>query len=676
MNQGGLYRTLSGAICRVLAEICTLDNTSRTVSDIYRLLSQLATSSSANDAHILDVKACFTSELVRLAESDPVCHKHVLQHKEEVTMSTLHALIDADTLFLFPASDLAALCEIGGQSCRAQGEKDLTKAQIIEEGTALSPDHEARNIDMRTGDVVDTAGPSYMSHNVWTFLDNTGKIVKEFANLRGLNKVAQPVVCLERECLRRLVGIRSFICSLRGDSTGDNPGNPLRQVTTLILKNLYRVSSYEVSVEKSYALGCNDFESRLNRAKLLVFVQVYAHMCGSILSVILMENGSDSDVLTNNIVIPALRGDLDLIRAIKGLSDQLSLRRPFTPASSSNEKATLKYVTRALKLSLFRRSPELILLCQDCHSNSFGAALFNALLSAAYSMNLDEQALANDFFRVVCNQLILKEGNIGHVHASSSNNYHREVDRDFRRLDASTSRSDPLERLAFRQRILEILSPRILTSQGGSSILRSAILQVLSHLFRAFSRAEVSEMILDDTGNLSGVGTYAKLCCSLKLCLSNAVLSSQPDIIANLFICANRLAHLPVAVHDADRTKTLIDWASASLSGSRHAEFIVETFRWIGMVGSFLSSDGCNLRSILHDTDQTVSNDSETGLSILTRKLAELETELSLRSDFSDQRQRANPYAKKAQLSSDATLPLNVQAKRAIMRYRSSLPNL
>jgi len=668
MNQGGLYRILSGAICRVLAEVCTLDCTSQTVSDIYRLFSQLATSSCANDAHILDVKACFTSELVRLADSEPVCHNCLLQHKGEVTTSTLHALIDADTLYLFPTSDLATLCEVGGQSCRAQGEKDLSKAQIIEEGTVPSPDREARNIDMRTGDVFDTAGPSYMSHNVWTFVDNTGKIVKEFANLGGLNKDTQPEVCLERECLRRLEAIRSFIRSLRGDSTEEIPGNPLRQVTTLILKNLCRVSSYEVSVEKSYAMGCNDFESRLNRAKLLVFVQVYAHMCGSILSVILMENGSDSDVLTNNIIIPALRGDLNLIRAIKGLSDQLCPRRQFTPASSSNEKATLKYVTRALKLSLFRRSPEFISLCQDRHSNSFGAALFNALLSAAYTFNLDEEALANDFFKVVCNHLILKDGNSGHAHASSSNYYHREVEP---RLDA-TSRSDTLVRLDFRQRILEVLGPRILTSQGGSSILRSVILQLLSHLFRTFSRAEDSEMILDDAGNLSGVGTYAKVCCSLKLCLSNAVLSCQPDIIANLFICANRLTHLPVAVHDADYTKSLIDWASASFSSSRNAEFIVETFKWLGMVGSLLSSDSGNLRSILHDTDPIASNNSETRLLILTRKLAGLETELSL----SDQRQRANPYAKKAQLVSNATLPLNVQTRRAIMRYCSSLPNL
>ena len=615
------------------------------------------------------MKACFTSELVRLADSEPVCRKHVLLHKGEVTISTLHALIDVDTLYLFPTSDLAALCEVGGQSCRAQGEKDLSKAQIrIEEGTVPSPDcdYEARNIDIRTGDVFDTAGPSYMSHNVWTFTDN-------ILHLRGLNKDTQPVVCLERECLRRLVAIRSFILSLTG--TEEVPGNPLRQVTALILKNLYRVSSYEASVEKSYAMGCNDFESRLNRAKLLVFVQVYAHMCGSILSVILTENGSDSDVLTNNIIIPALRGDLDLIRAIKGVSDQLNLRRPFTPASSSNEKATLKYATRALRISLFRRSPEFIFLCQDCHSNSFGAALFNALLSAAYSMNLDEEALASDFFKVVCNQLILKDGNSGHVHTSSSNHYHRDVDRCFRQSDAPTSSRDTLARLDFRQRILEILSPRILTSQGGSSILRSVILQVLSHLFRTFTRSEVSKMILNDAGNLSGVGTYARVCCSLKLCLSNAVLSSQPDIIANLFICANRLTLLPVSVHDADSNKTLIHWASASFSSSRHAEFIVETFRWFGIVGSLLSSDeGNRLRSILHDADPTASNDSETQLLILTRKLAGLETELSLRSDRSDQ--RANPYAKKAHAAPDATLQLNVQTKRAIMRYRSSLPTV
>ena len=326
---------------------------------VYDIFEPKHTINDDHKLHLQQCAMCFSCELLILSKFSR-CKALVMQNMKKILHYLFAAFVDSDALSLFPSCNLALLEKLDGNLSRSKGNDLLSSAQIHLPVPYQHPDQESYKIKRRSGEYVDTAGPTYTSKNIWTFLQNVGyvlasatpydincpKFTWQSLKLVGativnvLNKLRSdekdllellPQVSVERECLKRLVVFQALLSTpLRKDDT--IVGGICTVVLTSIIEHLYYLSGIEIELEDQRKIGCDDFDTRYQRAKTLAFHHAYTDLSGTLMTLILRSNTVWDciirDLVRSDLILSAFRGELDIRRCIDAFApEELPPRR-------------------------------------------------------------------------------------------------------------------------------------------------------------------------------------------------------------------------------------------------------------------------------------------------------------------------------------------------------------
>ena len=682
----------------MLAALCSIGKTHQALSNIYDIFKQNTHGNNDQRFSLQQMGVCFSCELARLATSDPNCMTFATHHIQKIFSYLVAALVDPDTLAMFPTLNLQLLSTLDGHNSRSKGNDTLSKVQI--HSVKDDPDQEAYKIKRMSGDYFDTAGPSYTSKNIWSFCENVGLVLIKFETWPLMKSIGNdmlkfchelrtekdlldllPQISVERECLKRLLFFRALFVSLKQDKDGcldaivGTDGGLFRVLSTSLIENLYYLSGIELEIEQQINFGCVDPVTRYQRAKALAFQRAYTELCGALMTLMVQENVTWKDTDTfnfvrSNMIASTFRGNLDLRRSIEAsaVSFSLCLRK-------KSAKGSLNRMSEDLLTSFFRRTNSLLVYAASCADN-YRAVLFNAMLHGLPSL---DTAMIDSFIKTVSYRLILTSDAVGVHTTASSHGLQRAVDDHL--LHADVLSDDIIEKeaiLSLRSWVMDNFFVILLNSQSTATGLRSITLKLLMIMMKTFSSKEMAsrEKIYDPSGNLTSIETCAKLFHSFKGCLCISIRSGLADsaFIAALFSCARQFLVVPIADEastdeftEERKTVTLLSLAhssSPSKSEDGHGPsllaYIYEISMWLNICGKLLQNQAstATLRGYLARIDNnngdagayclegTESNNHEMRQLYLSfNTLNQLERDLSLVTI--NNAQRSNPYAKK-----------------------------
>ena len=649
-----------------------------------------------------------------------------MQNIQKILIFLFTTLVDSDTLAMFPSCNLSLLFKLDGHNSRSKGNDLLSKAQVHLPSAPQDPDQEAHKIKRMSGEYFDTAGPTYMSKNIWSFLENVGQVLassspydikfpvgtcQSFRSIGTeivntckklcLDKDTDllgllPQVSVERECLKRLLVFRALFTSPkngRNDRLDTVLGGVCTVVLTSIVENLYYLSGIELEFEEQRSIGCDDSDTRYERAKALAFHRAYAELCSSLLTILLRENNNWESIvardLVRSLIASAFRGDLDLRRTIEGVANKLNLclRR-------RSSKGQLLHLTEDLCTSFSRRTGDLLVYAAGCgDKDNYRVVLFNAMLRGVSSKG---NAIVDAFVTTVGSSLILTSETIGAHSTLSSDGLERAIDN--RIFCGENDGIDDLESMiGLRDWVMNVFLVGRLGSSGTAPLVISMSLKLLIRMIEIFSSDEFSpgQKIYDDSGNLASIAIYIKLVHSLKECLCNSVRSSLDEkFVAEFFCCARHFLALPCTLKSASldkETKTLLSWATSSKNTAHsdevsylHSAYIYECFMWLKFFGELLRYQATTaiLRDFLIQINKNreaknfplgVSEPNYRKFCASFNKLNKLECDLSLYRTKS--MQISNPYAGKSISNADSGSQhiVSGESLSAIEEYGNSL---
>jgi hypothetical protein len=631
-----------------------------------------------------------------------------MQNIKKILHYLLAGLVDSDALSLFPSCNLSLLEKLGGHLSRSKGNDLLSRVQIHLPLTYQHPDQESYKIKRRSGEYVDTAGPSYTSKNIWTFLQNVGDvlasaspydincpnftwqslkligatIVNVLKKLRSDEKdklELLPQVSVERECLKRLVVFQALLSTpQRKDDT--IVGGVCTIVLTSIIEHLYYLSGIEIELEDQRKIGCDDFDTRYQRAKTLAFHHAYTDLSGTLMTLMLRSNTVWDcivirDLVRSDLILSAFRGELDIRRSIDAFATKLNLRL----RKKSTTKGPSQFVSDSLAMSFYRHASNIVAYIASCEvTDIYRALFFNSLLQGLPLKGTD---IIDSLISSVSLRLNLTSEAVGTHSDISPDGLERAIDNLM--LCAEVERIDDIAHLESIIRLREwvvngFLAAR-LSSEGTSPPHVLMSLKLLSGIVKVFSSCGIVERqkICDKGGNLTSIATYTKLLYSLKECLCTAIKSSMDvEFIAEFFCCARRLLAVPhkfILQSLDNETATLFLCVRISYKKScsdetlsKRISYMHEAFMWFKDCGEQLQDQIMTtiLRDILIQIKQGAeeSNNCLEDISIVNPNgvqqfysslsyLKKLEVELGLHRTVSFQ--VSNPYA--PDKSSDST---------------------
>jgi len=653
-NENGEHRKLchsqSGGVLSVLAALCSI----LPLSGMYEMFEPTHAIEDVSRFYLQQMATCVSCELLRLSRHSRLCKALALQNIQKILNFLFAALVDSDTLAMFPSCNLALLFKLDGHNSRSKGNDLLSKAQVRVSSAPQDPDQEAHKIKRMSGEYFDTAGPTYTSKNIWSFLENVGlvlassspydikcpvgtwqsfrsigiEIVNTCKKLR-LDKDTDllellPQVSVERECLKRLLAFRALFTSLkngRHDRLDTVLGEGCTVVLTSIVENLYYLSGIELELEEQRSIGCDDSDTRYQRATALAFHRAYAELCSSLMTLLLCENNNWESVVARdlvrcNLIASAFRGDLDLRRTIEGVANKLNLclRR-------RSSKGQLLHLTEDLFTSFSRRTGDLLVYAADCgDKDNYRVVLFNAMLRGVSSKG---NASVDAFITTVGSRLILTSETIGARSTLSPDGLERAIDN--RIFCGENDGIDDLESMiGLRDWVMSVFLVGRLGSAGTAPLVISMSLKFLTRMIKIFSSDEFSprQKIYDVSGNLASIAIYIKLVHSLKECLCNSIRSSLDEkFVAEFFCCARHFLALPCTLKSASldkESKTLLSWASPPSMNTAHSDdvsylhsaYIYEFFMWLKLFGELLRHQATT--AILRDFLNQIYKNGET----------------------------------------------------------------
>lgn len=657
-----------------------------------------------------------------------------MQNMNKILHHLLAALVDSDALSLFPSSNLALLGKLDGHLSRSKGNDLLSRAQIHLPVTHQDLDQESYKIKRRSGEYVDTAGPTYISKNVWTFLQNVGDVLASatpydincpnstwqsfkmigitFVNV--LNKLCSdendllgllPQVSVERECLKRLVVFQALLSTpLKKDNA--IVGRICTVVLTLIIENLHYLTGIEIELEEQGKIGCDDSDTRYQRAKTLAFHHAYTDLSGTLMTLMLRLNtvwdcSIIRDLVRSDLIVSAVRGELDIRRSIDAFATKLNLR-----LRKKTTKGPSQCVSESLSMSLYRRTGEIVAYIASCEvTDNYRALFFNSLLQGLPLKGTD---VIDSFISSVSLRLNLISEAVGTHSDISLNGLERAIDNLM--LCAEVEQIDEIAYLESIIRCREwvvngFLAAR-LSSEGTSPPQVLMSLKLLTGIIKVFSSCMVvqRQKICDEIGNLASIATYTKLLYSLKECLCIAIkFSVDVEFIAEFFCCARQLlavAH-SLSLQRDNHTTTLLSCVRISYTKScsdetlsKRMTYMHEVFMWFKVCGELLQDQVTTtiLRDILIQIkqgaeesnnclkDMTNTNDDRMLQQFCSslNYMKKLELELALQKTMGFQ--VSNPYA--TDKSSDSIYNVHdiisvesLSAVQEYIKYLSSVPN-
>jgi hypothetical protein len=667
-----------------------------------------------------------------------------MQYSQKILNYLFAALMDSDTLAMFPSSNLSLLYMLDGHNSRSKGNDLLSKAQNHLPLAPQDPDQESYKIKRMKGEYFDTVGPAYTSKNIWSFVENFGQVLASsspydikcpigtWQSFRSIGtkivnicKTLQldkdedlrellPQVSVERECLKRLIVFQALFAPLNNcsiDRLDTVMGGVCTVVSTMIMENLYYLSGIELELEEQRRIGCDDSDTRYQRAKALAFHRAYTELCGTLMTLMLRQNNNWESIIARdlvrlNLIASAFRGNLDLRRTIEEVAVKLNLCLRRRSSVGHLLHLIELHLTEDLSMSFYRRTGDLLVYAAGCgDKDNYRVVLFNAMLRGFSSK---ENAVIDAFITSVSSRLILTSETIIDRITLPSDGLERAMNN--RMVSADVDGIDDLElMIGLRDWVMNVF---LVGRLGNDSTTRPCIsmsLKLLTRMIKIFLSDEFSprQKIYNDNGNLTSIATYTKLIHSLKECLCNSVRSNLDEtFVAEFFCCARYILSLPYTLKAASlekETVTLLSWVRASStnttdsneSSSHQSAYIYEVFVCLLLCGELLRHQ--ETANILRDfLIQTNNNEGALGCQGMSTtvepnpaakpnyieirkfcisfdKLGKLERDLSLKRTNSIQ--ISNPYADKSMGNADimSKNTFSGESLRAIDEYSNYL---
>ena len=597
---------------------------------------------------------CFSCELTRLARDSPSCKAIATFNIDRVINFLVTSLVDADTLAMFPTCNLAMLSKIdspNGHTSRSKGNDILTKSQIHSLTNSDDPDIEAHKIKRRSGDYFDTAGPTYTSKHLWSFCEHTAHLLTMFdvsesieknasdrmqeamwaigkdlvlacKNLRSDNGSLEllPLVSAERECLKRFIFFQELFNALKRQS---NPafhkltkqGGLNGIISTSIIENLHYLSSIELDVEEQKKLGCNDSDSRYQRAHALTFQKAYTELCGSLITLMLRENKnwvsqiSLRDLMRQRLTFPALQKTLDIRSVLEVERTTAKTFKFCLRKKSSTKKGKAEYMDKNLSSTLSHRASQLLSFAAGITDKKYGSDLLKAILSGTTAPSSAEPSpeyttsIAN-LFSIISYRLILTPETFGVCSPLTSDGLQRAVDNCL--LCSEVLRTDGLREqksiLEFREIVLGSSIVNMLKNDSITPELGVSILHMLTCIAKTYSSTDFTtgqkiHQLISPLArkSLTSVATYTKLFHSIKECLCISIKSGtihaalMRELSSSTAHLGNTATSLSTTLNQSDESvsSTLISLARESAQHAatspfeNHLTYIYQTSIWI-----------------------------------------------------------------------------------------------
>jgi len=377
-NGKNLTARLACEICATLSSLSGfIQNKDAKLTTAFQSLSQtyldgMNQATLRNDAsYVQQIKQCLGAELSQLMK-DTLPVNAIKDEKAifSILATFIEALVDANTLNVFPTSNLDVMMTLGGNKSKEKEEKIATKlcrfVEIASENVEnMNPDFEAKGFDKPKEDLLSFPG-RYMSTHLWSFGKDLGESIidpeitqsthDESANImlclrksllnsnNDLDPLVQnvcsdvletlPLVSLERECMKRFIALRGIFEAVvfrQISLNGEQENIRLYQVQTLVpmllnqmLKELDIISSGVKYYEKN---GTKEFQYQYAKARSLqqaysIFLFAVASWLVNKISISNIPEFEElAQQLFNYLLIPSLKLSL---RSSKGKHSTIS----------------------------------------------------------------------------------------------------------------------------------------------------------------------------------------------------------------------------------------------------------------------------------------------------------------------------------------------------------------
>ncbi len=318
---------------------------------------------SNDDGYLNDVRHCLCAEICHIAKYSLTAKKMKDSTKALMLYTFVNATTNASVMNMFPTINLDVMAKVGDSTSKNKEDRLLQKvkekyATYRQKYIGDNPDAESIGLKQVSGNYFDTPGANYLSSRLWTFCSDLGKLLQVDQRNNYLYSIGAALsttdidldqyvrnitsdvleslsqISLERECLKRVMCIRSLLSACLQD-----PGT-LSTHHKRIASNVLSSMVSGILLDMSLLLKGAEYYKRNSlsthpyvRAKAYALLEGYDNFMASTFSWLLSQlalTGFDSDkaeLLFRNVVIPCLmsRG-LNSSNAIFKAADKMNLR--------------------------------------------------------------------------------------------------------------------------------------------------------------------------------------------------------------------------------------------------------------------------------------------------------------------------------------------------------------
>jgi hypothetical protein len=637
----------SGAICATLASLCTL-RINLSVNDIFSSLfndsSQPSTSSSGSPGGGSDaqyrrhVEQCLCAELSQLTRCFHSCHNLVFGGGIIFLEKIICAMLDANTLNRFPSENIKLMMSVGGKRSKEKEQARLlyvnASCNSATKRGFQSCDIEAIGIHRQKNDVFDTPGPSYMTQRLWSFCSNLGHCLKENIVQNGVRTQLLPNVglalvdnnidldgtlkdacnetlekmskiSLERECMKRIVKIRSFFTAYFNNCKGEkNIIGEHKALLALVIKRLLEDLD-TIALGVQYYEQNSSLEESYLHAKARCLQNAYCQLAVSLSLFLIKEIFSSGATwatshalfLFDHFVFPSLmREGLHTSSDMKRAAASI-IAFDIYPSIQSNPRGR-QSIAADLFLTVSRRIKEVIMCISYESSTEKRKSKYFQLLSSMFAPEKQDALLSMEtVIEMIISALI---NGMNKRTVSTSSDLSSVLDIYFSLVFVSNDHHD--QRITdttseFRTFTLRSFMLPKLNQVGLSMEKKEILLRILNEIIDVKSLAKnfIFQYCCDDIGIENGdhdivtssyLGFKSDICSvahSLGKCLQFDLLKVQFSMISDIYKCAKSLIKLKI------NGQRLLQWCNLNKAQNTHASYMLIFCEWSSQIATLLS---------------------------------------------------------------------------------------